>query len=60
VKIVRRVNDGTIEIYFDDMRKPVMTAVDKTFKHGQVGIGSFDDNGNWDDLKLFGNVVKKN
>jgi len=52
VKIVRRTADGTIEIYFDDMDKPVMKAVDKTFTSGQVGIGSFDDNGNWDDFKL--------
>ena len=54
VKIVRRTADGTIEIYFDDMDKPVMTAIDKTFTSGQVGIGSFDDNGNWDNFKLHG------
>jgi hypothetical protein len=58
VKIVRRVDDGAIEIYFDDMETPVMTAVDKTFTHGQVGLGSFDDNGNWDDFKLLGKEVK--
>ena len=54
VKVVRRTTDGAIEIHFDDMNKPVMTAVDKTFTWGQVGIGSFDDNGNWDDFKLHG------
>ena len=54
VKIARCVSDGTIKIYFDDMKKPMMTAVDKTFDSGQVGIGSFDDNGNWDDFKLYG------
>ncbi|HID77024.1 MAG TPA: hypothetical protein EYP56_13635 [Planctomycetaceae bacterium] len=59
VKLVRRVADGTIAVYFDDMEKPVMTAVDKTFQYGQVGIGSFDDNGNWDDFKLYGRVVHK-
>ncbi len=57
VKIVRRVKDGTIEIYFDDMKTPVMTAQDKTFTHGRVGLGSFDDTGNWDDFKLRGNTV---
>ena len=57
VKIVRRVADGTIAIYFDDMERPVMKAVDKTFRWGQVGIGSFDDNGNWDDFKLHGTKV---
>jgi len=58
VKIVRRTADGTIEIYFDDMQKPVMTAVDKTFTSGQVGLGSFDDHGNWDDFKLYGVVAR--
>lgn len=58
VKIVRRTADGTIAIYFDDMKKPVMTAVDKTFTSGRVGIGSFDDNGNWDDFKLCGKRAK--
>src|SRR5215831_9018017 len=43
VKVVRHVGDGTIEVYFDDMKKPVMTAKDKTFTWGRVGIGSFDD-----------------
>jgi len=51
VKIVRRAGNGTIEVYFDDMDKPVMVANDKTFGSGRVGIGSFDDNGNWDDFK---------
>ena len=59
VKIVRRTADGAIEIYFDDMNKPMMIASDKTFTWGQVGIGSFDDNGNWDDFKLYGNKVEK-
>jgi len=52
VKVVRRVEDGLIEIYFDDMKKPKMVAHDKTFTWGQIGLGSFDDHGNWDDLEL--------
>jgi hypothetical protein len=59
VKIVRRTADGAIEIYFDRMEKPVMAASDRTFLWGQVGIGSFDDNGNWDDFKLYGKKVEK-
>lgn len=54
VKIVRRVADGTIEVYFDDMKTPVMTATDRTFASGRIGIGTFDDTGDWDDVKLFG------
>lgn len=54
VKIVRRIASGLIEIYWDDMDHPVMTATDKTFAWGQVGLGSFDDTGNWDDIRLHG------
>jgi hypothetical protein len=54
LKVVRRVADGTIEAYFDDMTKPLMTARDTTFGAGQIGIGTFDDSGNFDDLVLRG------
>ena len=54
VKIERDTATGDIKIFFDDMKEPVMTAVDKTFTWGQVGVGSFDDIGNWDDVKLWG------
>jgi hypothetical protein len=53
-RIVRRVSDGSINVYFDDLETPVMTAVDKTFPWGQVGIGSFDDTGNFDNVVLRG------
>ncbi len=59
LKIVRRVADGSIEIYFDDMKSPIMTATDKTFAWGQIGIGTFDDTGNWDDVRLRGRKVDK-
>lgn len=55
VKVVRDSQEGTIEIYFDDMEKPHMTAVDKTFGKGRIGIGSFDDMNDFDDVKLYGN-----
>jgi len=59
VKIVRDTESGKIEIYFDDMQKPAMVATDKTFTHGRIGLGSFDNHGNWDDVKLFGVKVEK-
>jgi len=59
VKIVRSTKDGKIEIYFDDMQKPVMTAKDDTFTWGRVGVGSFDDTSQWDDFKLYGKAVEK-
>lgn len=54
VKIVRKVSDGTIAVYFDDLTTPAMTAQDKTFAWGRIGLGSFDDTTDWDDLKLVG------
>jgi rhodanese-related sulfurtransferase len=54
VRIVRRVEPGTIEVFFDNMEKPIMTAVDKTFAHGQIGFGTFDDTANFDDFTLYG------
>jgi hypothetical protein len=57
IKVIRRVADGTMKVYFDDMQIPLMTARDKTFTWGQVGIGTFDDHGNFDDIVLRGNVV---
>ncbi len=54
VKIVRDTKSGKIEIYFDDMEKPHISAVDKTFGKGRVGIGSFDDMNDFDDVKLWG------
>jgi hypothetical protein len=58
-RIIRRVADGSIEIYFDDIETPVMTAVDKTFQWGRVGIGSFDDTGNFDNVVLRGIKVDR-
>ncbi len=53
VRVIRS-NDGTITVYFDDMAKPVLTAEDKTFDWGRVGVGSFDDTGDFDDFVLHG------
>jgi hypothetical protein len=59
VKVVRKVADGTIAVYFDDMKTPVMTATDRTFTWGRVGVGSFDDTGDWTDVRLRGVRVEK-
>jgi hypothetical protein len=59
VRVVRRVDDGTIKVYFDDMDEPLMAAQDDAFKWGQVGLGTFDDHGNWDDFELRGVEAKR-
>jgi hypothetical protein len=59
VRVVRKPADGTIEIYYDDMTRPVMTAKDKTFAWGQIGVGTFDDTSDWDDIIVRGKAVEK-
>ena len=54
IKLVRDSKSGLIDIYFDDMSKPHMTAKESTFGRGRIGIGSFDDMNDFDDVKLWG------
>lgn len=58
-RIVRDVDSGDIRVYFDDMETAAMEANDKTFSWGRVGIGSFDDLGNFDDVRIHGVTVEK-
>lgn len=53
VKIERKVEEGSIKVYFDDMDKPIMEATDKHFVEGRVGFGSFDDTGQFDNIKIW-------
>jgi len=54
VKLVRDSKAGTITVYFDDLKKPHMQVKDKTFGKGRIGIGSFDDMNDFDDIELRG------
>lgn len=58
VKITRDSESGRVEVFFDNMSSPVLTAVDKTFRWGRVGVGTFDDHGNFDEIRLHGNQVE--
>ena len=58
VRIRRELDSGKIEVFFDDMETPVMSTVDKTFGAGKIGIGSFDDTGDFDSLRLWGEPVE--
>ena len=59
VRLERNVAEGTIKVYFDDLREPIMTAEDKTFGEGFVGFGSFDDTGKVDNIKIWAPSAKK-
>ncbi|MEQ1827065.1 MAG: hypothetical protein ABL921_14015 [Pirellula sp.] len=59
VKVVRNSSSGKIDVYFDEMSKPHLSAVDKTFDKGRIGIGSFDDMNEFDDIRLYSNDIPK-
>jgi hypothetical protein len=50
VRVVRDVESGTIKVYFDNLYEPHMQVTDKTFGKGRIGIGSFDDLNEFDDI----------
>lgn len=54
VRLTRNSKTGIIKVYFDDFTKPHMQVTDKTFKKGRIGIGSFDDMNDFDDVKVYG------
>ena len=54
VRVERNTKSGKIAVFFDDMKKPIMEAYDKTFTSGRVGIGSFDDMNDFSHVKIYG------
>ncbi len=58
VRIARSAGDGDVEVFFDDMKRAAMEASDDTFASGQIGIGAFDDLGNFDNIVLRGTMKK--
>ncbi|MEZ4849119.1 MAG: hypothetical protein R3B93_10985 [Bacteroidia bacterium] len=59
VRIERKVAEGTIKIYFDDMTTPIMETTDTHFDKGRIGLGSFDDTGQFDNLKIWAPTLAK-
>ncbi|HUR47688.1 MAG TPA: hypothetical protein VMZ27_17525 [Candidatus Saccharimonadales bacterium] len=59
LRVERKLSDGSINVYFDDMSKPIMTGADKTFGEGYIGFGSFDDTGMIDNIKIYSPKVSK-
>ena len=51
-KVTYDAEIGEMKAYIDDMRIPIVTAKESVLGHGLVGIGSYDDTGYFDDLKL--------
>jgi translation initiation factor IF-1 len=55
-KVTYNSESALISAYLDNMGTPLLTAVDTTFRSGMVGIGSFDDIGCVEDVKLWGRL----
>ena len=52
VRVERDVASGSIRVFVDAEPQPRFSVVDKTFKCGQIGLGSFDETGDYTDVKL--------
>jgi len=52
IRVLRDATTGRIEVGSDVSSQPLFTVVDRTFACGEVGIGSFDETGDFDDVDL--------
>ena len=52
VRVLRDVSSGAVKIFMDENQEPIFSWNDKTFRCGQVGLGSFDETGDFADVKL--------
>ncbi len=53
-RIVREVATSRIAVYMDGEAEPRFEAVDPGLRFGRIGLGSFDETGAFDNLKLTG------
>jgi hypothetical protein len=53
IRLERKVKEGTIRVFFDDLETPVMEAKDTTFGAGHIGFGSFDDTGKVKNIRIW-------
>lgn len=52
VRIVRNVSSGAIQVFMDHETTPRFSVIDHTFTSGQVGLGSFDETGDFAHFRL--------
>jgi hypothetical protein len=52
VRVQRDVSSGSIKVFVDDGSQPHFSVIDTAFKCGQIGLGSFDETGDFADVKL--------
>lgn len=52
IRVLRNVDSGRIEVWSDVQPRPLFTVVDHTFTCGQIGLGSFDETGDFSNVDL--------
>lgn len=57
IRLERSVDPPSIRVFFDDMDEPIMEATDDRFLNGYIGVGSFDDTGRFDNVRVTSNDV---
>ncbi len=58
IRVERTLADGRIAVYVDDDAEPRFEEIDRSFTFGRVGLGSFDETGDFDDFRLTGDSVE--
>ncbi len=58
IRIVRDLDEGAVEIFFQDMLTPIMIADEVPLAWGFIGFGSFDDTGFVDNIKIWAPETK--
>lgn len=52
VKLRWNGSTGQIAVYLDSMPEPILSATDRTITSGRVGVGSFDDTGEFRNIQV--------
>jgi len=52
IQVQRDIHSGSIEVFVDGESSARFSAIDRTFTCGQVGLGSFDETGDFTDVRL--------
>lgn len=58
VRIERRTDTGSIEVYWNDRKEPILVAEDTSFDWGRIGFGSFDDSGRVASIRIWAPEVR--
>ncbi len=52
VRVVRDVFNGLIQVFIDEQHSPLFSVQDHTFTCGRAGLGSFDETGDFADVRI--------